>query len=108
MYIYEVQTTYIFTKGLRLNYANKIIAIYCNRGYFLNTFFDKFMQSIKLANRQLGEWSSICPGVRATGVRVLGASMVSCRRLIFVISFISEKLGLTIDFLYNKYVLQYP
>ena len=42
MYIYEVQTAYIFTKGLRLNDANKVIqlieiCLYCYRGYFLKT-----------------------------------------------------------------------
>ena len=41
MYIYEVQTAYIFTKGLRLNDANKVIqlieiCLYCYRGYFIN------------------------------------------------------------------------
>ena len=40
MYIYEVQTAYIFTKGLRLNDANKVIklieiCLYCYCGYFV-------------------------------------------------------------------------
>ena len=42
--------------------------------------------------------SGLGPAIRATWVRALGTSLNSCRWLIFVISFISEKLGLTIYF----------
>ena len=40
MYLYEVQTAYIFTKGLRLNDGNKVIklieiCLYCYGGYFV-------------------------------------------------------------------------
>ena len=64
------------------------------------------LHSINFMNQQLAEWFSICPAIRATQIRVLGTSFNSCRWLIFVISFISEKLGLTIYFLCNKYVLR--
>ena len=64
------------------------------------------LHSINFMNQQLAEWFSVCPAIRVTRVRVLGTSSNSCRRLIFVISFISEKLGLIIYVLCNKYVLR--
>ena len=64
------------------------------------------LHSINFMNQQLAEWFSICPAMRVTRVCVLGTSLNSCRWLISVISFISEKLGLTIYFLCNKYVLR--
>ena len=57
------------------------------------------LHSFIFINQLLAEWFSICPAIRATRVHVLGTSFNSCRWLISVISFISEKLGLTIYFL---------
>ena len=66
MYMYKVQTAYIFPRGLRLNDANKIIkliAIYCYDGYFLN-----------IMNQQLNEWYSADAVVRVARVPVLSMS----------------------------------
>ena len=64
------------------------------------------LHSYILMNQQLAEWVNICPSIWVSRVHVLGTSYNSCRWLISVISFISEKLGLTIYFLFNKYVLR--
>ena len=78
MYIYEIQTAYIFPKGLRLNdIKNKVIklieiGLYCYRGYFLNTY----MYSIKFKKLQLAEWCRICSTIQGTRVHVMGMSLI--------------------------------
>ena len=59
-----------------------------------------------IENQQLAEWSHAAAVVRTARVCVLSHTTLGIG--LFLLFPLCQKVGLTIDFLYNIYVLQFP